>query len=87
MEDFINSATKGFIYISFGTMADFTRFPKHIQINFINALENFPEIKFIWKSQNAITVKELPKNVFVTKWAPQQTLLGRHYKKVTNSEI
>lgn len=77
MEDFINSGNQGFIYVSFGTFADFTLFPKQIQLNFINALSNFPETKFIWKSHNDITVTQLPKNVFMTKWAPQQTLLSK----------
>lgn len=78
MEDFINSGTNGFMYLSFGTVADFTQFPEHIQRNFISALYKFPEMKFVWKSQSDIKVKELPKNVFITKWAPQQTILCMH---------
>lgn len=78
MEDFVNSAKKGFIYISFGTVAEFTNFDRDVQLEFIQALYAFPEIKFLWKASVQIN-ETLPKNVMLTKWAPQQTVLGLFY--------
>lgn len=77
MEDFINSAKDGFIFISFGTVVDLTNWDENVQIGFINALEKFPDMKYIWKITNDVKVRQLPKNVLLTKWAPQQTLLGK----------
>lgn len=75
MEDFVNSAEKGFIYISFGTAVEFTGFDRDVQLEFIQALFAFPEIKFLWKASLGIN-ETLPENVVITKWAPQQTILG-----------
>ncbi len=78
MEDFVNSAEKGFIYISFGTAVEFTSFERDVQLEFIQALYAFPELRFLWKASKGLN-ETLPENVMITKWAPQQTILGTHY--------
>lgn len=75
MEDFVNSAKNGLIYISFGTATEFTNFGEDVQQEFIQALFSFPDLKFLWKSSTTINAT-LPKNVMMTKWCPQQTVLG-----------
>lgn len=75
MEDFINSSKSGFVYIAFGTVADFSTFDELVKEEFINALTHFPNIKFVWASSNEVN-GTLPSNVFVSKWVPQQTVLG-----------
>ncbi|CAL8137642.1 unnamed protein product [Orchesella dallaii] len=74
-EDFINKGKEGFIYISFGTVAEFVNFDKSIQEEFIKSLWSFPNIQFIWKSTFDVDA-ELPNHVLMTKWAPQQSLLA-----------
>lgn len=44
-------------------------------MEFIKAIEQFPQINFIWKSSLEINAT-LPAHVLVTKWAPQQSLLA-----------
>lgn len=76
LERFIESGKNGFIYVSFGTAIDFSKFPDHVQLEFIQALESFPNMKFVWKLHKPITAGKLPPNVFEAKWVPQQTLLS-----------
>lgn len=74
IEQFIGRGTH-FIYISFGTVGEFLSLDKEIREEFVNALLQFPQIQFIWKSSKGLGV-ELPENFLVLKWAPQQSLLG-----------
>ncbi|CAL8137638.1 unnamed protein product [Orchesella dallaii] len=75
MESFINQSKEGFIFISFGSVTEFVNFDYEVQQEFIAALYKFPDLRFVWKSSFEINAT-LPANVFVTKWAPQQTLLA-----------
>lgn len=75
MTNFINKGKNGFIYISFGTMFEFADMDEEIKEAFVHALCQFPEIQFIWKSRSVGI--DLPPNILVTKWAPQQDLLGK----------
>lgn len=75
MLDFIDKSGEGFIYISFGTVAEFSNFDLNVQKEFIRAVESFPQFQFIWKSSLNIS-ETLPSHVMVVKWAPQQSLLA-----------
>ncbi|CAL8144001.1 unnamed protein product [Orchesella dallaii] len=81
MEDFINKGKEGFVYISFGSFVDLTKFPDEIQQRFINALLKFPSIQFLWKLNK--TPENLPDNFYVDKWLPQQDIL-RELHAATN---
>ncbi|ODM87568.1 UDP-glucuronosyltransferase 1-9 [Orchesella cincta] len=74
LEDFINKGKDGFIYVSFGTVGEFTKFDPEVRQAFVNTLHKFPNIQFIWKSTYPIQEK-LPKNVLVEKWLPQKDIL------------
>ncbi|CAL8137624.1 unnamed protein product [Orchesella dallaii] len=74
LEDFINKGKDGFIYVSFGTVGEFTKFDPEIRQAFVNTLFKFPNIQFIWKSTHPIQEK-LPDNVLVEKWLPQKDIL------------
>lgn len=77
LEEFLSKGKKGFIYMSFGTYADFQRFDPDVKEAFIGALRSFPEIQFVWTVANTSLAEEFPeKNVYVSKWNPQQDLLG-----------
>lgn len=75
LEDFINKGKDGFIYVSFGTVAEFTKFDREIREAFVNMTYKFPNLQFIWKSKYEIKEK-LPSNVHVDKWLPQADILG-----------
>lgn len=78
VESFLNRAKSGFIYISFGSIGDFTGFDYDVQYEFVKSLHSFPEIRFLWKrivDLNKSLV--LPENVMLVKWTPQQTVLGK----------
>jgi len=74
LEDFISQGKEGFVYVSFGSFVDFLTFPTEVQERFLNALRRFPNIQFIWKLNK--TPENLPSNILVEKWLPQQDLLS-----------
>lgn len=66
-----------FIYVSFGTYADFNQMDGSIQQAIIGAFRSFPKIQFVWKVANDSLVKEFPDgNVYIGSWMPQQEILG-----------
>lgn len=42
----------------------------------LNAFANFPDYNFLWKFESDKLPMELPKNVFLQKWIPQNSVLG-----------
>jgi len=64
-----------FIYISFGSAANIARGPKYLQDKFIQAFTKMKDMKFVWKYEGERT-PEIPSNVFIAKWMPQQDILG-----------
>lgn len=67
----------GFIYMSFGTYAEFLKFDKSIQQAFIGTMQNLLHIQFLWKVEDDSFIKEFPNsNVYISKWMPQQDILG-----------
>lgn len=81
MDAFINSKTTdgvendGFIYISFGTIARAGSLPVSYRQMFINAIEAFPKLKFVWRWDGPHP-ETYPKNLFLTEWVDQQDLLA-----------
>lgn len=75
LDDFIKKGKDGFIYVSFGTVAEFTKFDPEVRQAFVNMISKFPNIQFIWKSTYPIQEK-LPENVLVEKWLPQADILS-----------
>lgn len=53
------------------------KFRKEQRDVIINALVKFPDIQFIWKAAN-VGVK-LRENFMLSKWVPQQDLLGKRF--------
>lgn len=73
-EDFLESSgIHGTIYFSLGQQTKGTAMPKQMQRKIIKAFEQLPQ-KILWKFENDI--ENLPANVKLVKWAPQQDLLG-----------
>ncbi|CAL8109965.1 unnamed protein product [Orchesella dallaii] len=67
----------GFVYVSFGTFADFQRFEASQQNAIIGALHSFPDLQFVWKVGNDSLANLFPKgNVYTSNWMPQQDILA-----------
>ncbi|CAL8137636.1 unnamed protein product [Orchesella dallaii] len=75
LKEFIDQSDNGFVYISFGSLAEFTSLEESVQQEFLGAVVKFSNVRFVWKSSNPIKA-DLPSHIFVTKWVPQQTLLA-----------
>lgn len=76
MDAFLKKGSQ-FIYVSFGTYADFNLMPPSSQQAIIGTMNAFPEIQFVWKVDNDTVINEISAgNVFISKWMPQQDILG-----------
>lgn len=74
LEKFLGSATEGFIYFSLGTNVQSHLLTKN-KIKII--LETFKDLpyKVLWK-YTSDDLPDLPKNVKIMKWVPQQDVLS-----------
>uniref|UniRef100_A0AC34PWG1 Glucuronosyltransferase n=2 Tax=Panagrolaimus sp. JU765 TaxID=591449 RepID=A0AC34PWG1_9BILA len=71
-----NSSKKGVIFFSFGTFVQTSSMPENIKNAFLEAFEEFPDINFIWKYDNdEDQIAKNLKNVFTSKWLPQNEIL------------
>ncbi|CAK9804959.1 UDP-glucosyltransferase 2 [Anthophora plagiata] len=72
LKRFVDNATNGFIYMSFGTNAKFTYLPENIQQIFHDVFAKLP-YKIVIKLEN---VSQTYENVYTAKWLPQQSILA-----------
>ncbi|CAH0559936.1 unnamed protein product [Brassicogethes aeneus] len=70
----LDNAQQGVIYFSLGTNMKSNSLPKEKTKLFLDAFAELP-YKVIWKFETD-DISDLPKNVEVWKWLPQQDLLG-----------
>ncbi|XP_072746848.1 UDP-glucosyltransferase 2-like [Anoplolepis gracilipes] len=73
LEDFLDSATNGFIYMSLGTNVKSKLLPKTMLEVFTKTFANLP-YKVLWKFEDEDF--HVPPNVFIVKWIPQQGVLA-----------
>ncbi|CAL4065677.1 unnamed protein product [Meganyctiphanes norvegica] len=69
-----NSGEAGFIYMSFGSLVKTSEMPEEYRQVFIKAFSSI-DLKVLWKSDQE-TMANLPDNVRLGKWLPQQDILG-----------
>ncbi len=75
MEDFVNSSGKdGFIYFSMGSALKGSDMPEEKRKLFLNVFSKLKQ-KVLWKWETEM-MPDLPKNVKLSKWLPQQDVLG-----------
>jgi len=77
LKKFVESASndKGFIVLSTGFTFQWEFAPEEVKNNLLEAFRSLPDIKFVWQ-YNGKEINNLPKNVFISSWIPQQDLLG-----------
>lgn len=71
----MDNASHGVIYFSLGTMMKGSTLPDELKRGF---LKTFSELKqtIIWKFEQKLS--DLPNNVHIVEWAPQQSILGKN---------
>ncbi|CAI6350000.1 unnamed protein product [Macrosiphum euphorbiae] len=70
--EFIDDATHGVIYFSFGSIVSMSSLPENVQSAFREVLARLPQ-KVLWKYDGEM--KDKPKNVMTRKWFPQRDIL------------
>ncbi|XP_047998048.1 UDP-glucosyltransferase 2 [Leguminivora glycinivorella] len=76
IEEWISGAgDAGFIYISMGSSVRTSKMPLSVHHLIINALGRLPQ-RVLWKQDGEQNMTDIPANVRLYKWLPQQDLLG-----------
>lgn len=76
MEDFIAGAGDfGFIYVSMGSSVKAANMPENLRTLLVNTFAKLP-YRVLWKYESSILQSDLPPNVKISRWLPQQDVLG-----------
>ncbi|XP_046434370.1 uncharacterized protein LOC124186582 [Neodiprion fabricii] len=76
----LDEATQGFVYMSLGSNIQSNMLPEKARKDIVAAFSKLP-YKVIWKFEDD-TLKNLPENVIILKWTPQQAVLAHPNIKV-----
>jgi len=74
IKDFLDSGKNAVIYFSLGTVIPVHLMPQEYIKTFVNVFRKLP-YKVLWKTE-AESIPDLPKNVMISKWVPQQAVLA-----------
>uniref|UniRef100_A0A7E4WD07 UDP-glucuronosyltransferase n=1 Tax=Panagrellus redivivus TaxID=6233 RepID=A0A7E4WD07_PANRE len=76
-EKVVESAKRGVVLFSFGSVVLARSMPKHVKKAFLEAFKEFPDVTFLWKYETPEdgTAETVPSNVITSKWLPQRDLL------------
>lgn len=80
LDDFLNGAKDGFILFSMGSALKGTDMPESYRKLFLSAFSKLKQ-RVIWKWETE-QMDDLPSNVKLSKWLPQQDVLGHKNIKV-----
>lgn len=80
MESFINEGKDGFILFSMGSAIKGEMMSEQKRKIFVNVFSKLKQ-RVLWKWESE-TMPDLPKNVKLSKWLPQQDLLGHEKIKM-----
>lgn len=77
LNDYLDGAggEQGFIYVSMGTSVNPKTMPPAMLKTIVSAFSQLP-YRILWKFEKDIGRLELPANVKIEKWLPQQDVLG-----------
>lgn len=78
LEEFLDSANEGVIYFSMGSSLKSADMPIEKRNALLKVLSKIKQ-KVLWKFEND-TINDLPGNVKIQKWLPQQDILGIFFK-------
>jgi UDP:flavonoid glycosyltransferase YjiC (YdhE family) len=73
----MDSAKNGVVLVSFGSSPQSRAMPAHIKQAFLDAFDEFPQVKFLWKFENAtVNIAKGHPNVLTREWIPQVDILS-----------
>ncbi|XP_034832850.1 UDP-glucosyltransferase 2 isoform X2 [Maniola hyperantus] len=82
LEDWISGAgAAGFVYVSMGSSVKTNKMPLSAHRLFIDALGRLPQ-RVLWKQDGEQNLTNIPSNIRLYNWLPQQDLLGHPKIKV-----
>lgn len=65
----------GFVYVSMGTSVNTEKMPPHLLRTLVDAFAKLAPYRVLWKFEGSLG-DDLPANVKVERWLPQQDILG-----------
>lgn len=85
MEKFVNAGKgRGFIYVSMGSSVKASNMPEELRLLFLSVFRSLPyQILWKWESVGITQTFNLPENVLLRHWFPQQDLLGNILVQIT----
>lgn len=78
LESFIRgSGDAGFIYFSMGSSVKAANMPVYLRKMLMVVFRKLPQ-RVLWKYEDEDDMPDLPSNVMLGKWLPQQDILGEN---------
>lgn len=71
---FLDNSKEGVVYFSLGSNVKSINIPENVRTILIDTFAELP-YKVLWKFENE-SLPNLPENVIIKKWLPQQDILG-----------
>uniref|UniRef100_A0A182TRD4 Uncharacterized protein n=1 Tax=Anopheles melas TaxID=34690 RepID=A0A182TRD4_9DIPT len=81
LKNFLDAAPGGVIYINFGTFLRSSGMPPETLAVFMALFRSLPQYSFLWKWE-ADTIPNLPPNVLLQRWIPQNDVLAHPHVKL-----
>ncbi|XP_069679592.1 UDP-glucosyltransferase 2 [Periplaneta americana] len=76
LEDFVSGGDAGFVYVSMGSSVLTVKMPEVLRLLFLRAFAQLP-YRVLWKWEGGEgSIPDLPPNVRLGRWLPQQDILG-----------
>lgn len=76
LREFIESGEKGAVLFSLGSNIRSDKLTTDIQMMFIQAFNEIPQYNFLWKFESNELPVQLPKNMMISSWLPQNDILA-----------
>lgn len=75
----MGSGDAGFIYVSMGSSVKAVNMPEHLRRLLVQTFAQLP-YRILWKWESGLSeMHDLPSNVKLGRWLPQQDILGTFY--------
>lgn len=81
IQRFLDAATDGVVFFSFGTQVPSAQMPDAQLQAFLRTFRRLDKLRFVWKREkltenNSSNVVDFPENVLMEKWMPQNDVLA-----------
>ncbi|XP_055692931.1 UDP-glycosyltransferase UGT5-like [Lutzomyia longipalpis] len=76
LKDILDSAKDGVILFSLGSVVQSSKIQKDRLMEIVEAFRALPQYTFLWKYEKSSLHVEIPSNVIIRKWLPQNDILA-----------